>query len=137
MPDVSRTEVASSSETMPTLLFAYGTLSPGSPAAAAHAGWEPDSVRGRLFDLGAYPALVDCGDPAAGWVHGYVRPVDVDDLQGRLDSYEGVSDGLYRRVEALSKARRRVWVYVYSRPIPSEARGPLEQWEGRRTGLSF
>jgi gamma-glutamylcyclotransferase (GGCT)/AIG2-like uncharacterized protein YtfP len=115
---------------MPTLLFAYGTLAPDGPEAAAREGWVADGVRGRLFDLGPYPALVDCDDPAAGWVEGYVRPVDPNELTGRLDPYEGVDEGLYRRVAATTRAGRRAWIYAYARPLPASARGPLTRWRG-------
>src|SRR4051794_12291290 len=121
---------------VPTLFFAYGTLAPDSPGNAARDGWVADRVRGRLFDLGPYPALIDCGDTAAGWVEGYVRPVGLDELIGRLDPYEGVDEGLYHRAAATTEAGRRVWVYVYTRPLPPGARGPLARWErpgrGRR-----
>jgi gamma-glutamylcyclotransferase (GGCT)/AIG2-like uncharacterized protein YtfP len=120
---------------MSTLLFAYGTLSPASPEAAAEGGWAADRVRGRLYDLGAYPALVDCGDATAGWVEGYVREIGKEDLAGPIDHYEGVSEGLYQRAETTTEAGRRVWVYVYSRPLPPDAPGPLERWEGRHAGL--
>jgi gamma-glutamylcyclotransferase (GGCT)/AIG2-like uncharacterized protein YtfP len=120
---------------MTTILFAYGTLAPGSPEAAARDGWAPDQVRGRLYDLGPYPALVGCDDPDSGWVQGYVREVDEAMLSGRLDAYEGVDEGQYRRVVATTRAGRQVWVYVYARPLPSEARGPLERWEGPRADL--
>jgi gamma-glutamylcyclotransferase (GGCT)/AIG2-like uncharacterized protein YtfP len=116
----------------PTLLFAYGTLAPTSPASAAEGGWIADRVRGRLYDLGPYPALLDCGDPTSSWVEGYVRPAEIDELSGRLDSYEGVDEGLYRRVTAMTEAGRRVWVYVYARPLPAQARGPLSRWERPR-----
>ena len=88
----------------PDLLFAYGTLGPADPEAAARGGWVADAVRGRLFDLGPYPALVDADDPAAGWVEGHVRPVDRRELEGRLDRYEGVDEGLYRRVLVTTRA---------------------------------
>jgi gamma-glutamylcyclotransferase (GGCT)/AIG2-like uncharacterized protein YtfP len=117
---------------MPGLLFAYGTLMPADADAAAREGWRPDAVRGRLFDLGPYPALVDLDDPTAGWVEGYVRPVDADELATRLDLWEEVEQGLYRRVEALTRDSRRVWIYVYNRPLPPGSRGPLGHWEGRR-----
>src|SRR3982751_6575994 len=79
----------------PTLLFAYGTLAPDGPRRAALGGWVADAVRGRLFDLGPYPALIDPDAPGAGWIEGFVRPVDPDELSGRLDPYEGVYEGLY------------------------------------------
>jgi gamma-glutamylcyclotransferase (GGCT)/AIG2-like uncharacterized protein YtfP len=122
---------------VPTLLFTYGTLMPADPETAAREGWVADGVRGRLFDLGPYPALVDCDDPAAGWVEGYVRPADPAELNGRLDAYEGVAEGLYRRVASTTRAGRQVWVYVYARPIPATARGPLTRWRRSATATTF
>jgi gamma-glutamylcyclotransferase (GGCT)/AIG2-like uncharacterized protein YtfP len=118
------------------LLFTYGTLAPESPVAALRDGWLADAVRGRLYDLGPYPALVDHDDPAAGWVEGFVRTVSLDRLKGCLDSYEGVCEGLYRRVLAPSRGGRQVWVYVYARPLPPEAVGPLFRWDSsKRVGI--
>lgn len=117
---------------MPTMLFAYGTLMPADRDAADRHGWRPDAVRGRLFDLGPYPALVDLDDPAAGWVAGFVRPVDREELETRLDPWEEVDRGLYRREETTTRAGSRAWIYVYNRPLPPGARGPLDRWEGRR-----
>ena len=91
----------------PTCLFAYGTLAPDGPEAAARGGWIADRVRGRLYDLGPYPALVDCDDPGAGWVEGYVRSIDTGELLRRLDAYEGVEEGLYRRVAVTTRGRSR------------------------------
>jgi gamma-glutamylcyclotransferase (GGCT)/AIG2-like uncharacterized protein YtfP len=113
---------------MPTLLFAYGTLAPEGPDSAARGGWVADRVRGRLYDLGPYPALIDCGNAQAGWVEGYARPVDPIELTGQLDPYEGVDEGLYRRMAATTEAGRSVWVYVYARPLPPGVRGPLARW---------
>ena len=114
------------------LLFAYGTLMPADREAADRDGWRPDAVRGRLFDLGPYPALADLDDPAAGWVEGFVRPVDRGELENRLDPWEELDQGLYRREETTTRASRRAWVYVYNRPLPPGARGPMDRWEGRR-----
>jgi gamma-glutamylcyclotransferase (GGCT)/AIG2-like uncharacterized protein YtfP len=112
----------------PTLLFAYGTLAPEDPESALRDGWVADRVRGRLYDLGPYPALCDCGDRTANWVEGYVRPVETDELTQRFDPYEGVDEGLYRRVTATTEAARLVWVYEYARPLPPSAQGPLTRW---------
>jgi gamma-glutamylcyclotransferase (GGCT)/AIG2-like uncharacterized protein YtfP len=120
---------------MPDLLFAYGTLGPSGPEDGARRGWVADAVRGRLFDLGPYPALIDADDADAGWVEGHVRPVDRRELEGRLDAYEGVDEGLYRRAVATTRAGRRAWVYVFARPLPASARGPLSRWDGRRGGI--
>jgi gamma-glutamylcyclotransferase (GGCT)/AIG2-like uncharacterized protein YtfP len=114
------------------LFFAYGTLAPESPDVALREGWLADAVRGRLYDLGPYPALVDHEDSGAGWVEGYVRTVSLDQLTGSLDSYEGVGDGLYRRVEVITRAGRQVWMYVYAQPVPSSAIGPLARWNSTK-----
>lgn len=113
----------------PELLFAYGTLAPASAQDAAREGWREDAIRGRLFDLGPYPGLVGLDDPTAIWVKGYTRRVDPDELRGRLDAYEGVDEGLYRRVAATTRAGRRAWVYVYARALPATAREiPEGRW---------
>jgi indolepyruvate decarboxylase len=117
---------------MTSLLFAYGTLMPLDVRSAERDGWSADAVRGRLYDLGPYPALVDLDDPAAGWVEGFVRAVDRAELQGPLDTFEQVDEGLYRRVETITRNDRRVWVYLYARPVPAGATGPLNRWSGRR-----
>jgi gamma-glutamylcyclotransferase (GGCT)/AIG2-like uncharacterized protein YtfP len=114
------------------LLFAYGTLTPDGPEAEAAGGWSADSVRGRLFDLGPYPGLVDLGNPSCGWVEGFVRPVDEAELRDRLDPYEGVAEGLFRRTAAATRSGRVAWVYVYARPLTPLARGPLARWVGIR-----
>jgi indolepyruvate decarboxylase len=113
---------------MKTLLFAYGTLMPTDPEKGFQQGWRPDAVRGRLYDLGPYPALIDLDDPTAGWVDGFVGPVEPADLE-RHDRWEEVGSGLYRRVETMTRNHVPVWVYVYTRPIPADARGPLTRWQ--------
>lgn len=115
------------------LLFAYGTLGPGGVSCPGEGAWEPDAVRGRLYDLGPYPGLVDLDDPSAGWVEGHTRPVTLTELVERLDPYEGVASGLYRREATRTRAGRMVWVYVYQRPLPAGTSGPMARWV-RRAG---
>src|SRR5262245_959427 len=79
---------------LPELLFAYGTLGPVDRSAASRGGWEPDAVRGRLYDLGPYPALIDPDHAEAGWVEGHVRALETSELETRLDPYEGVEERL-------------------------------------------
>jgi gamma-glutamylcyclotransferase (GGCT)/AIG2-like uncharacterized protein YtfP len=114
------------------LLFVYGTLAPESPDVALREGWLEDAVRGRLYDLGPYPALVNHEDPEAGWVEGYVRPVAWEQFTGSLDSYEGVGEGLYRRALVQTRAGRQVWVYVFAQPVPQSAIGPLPRWNSTK-----
>ncbi len=120
---------------MPTLLFAYGTLAPQNIALAHSQGWQADAVRGRLFDLGPYPALIDVDDVEAPWIDGFVRSVTLDELAHRLDPYEEVDEGLYRRVTTTTRAGRQVWVYVYAQPLPSEAKALSTRWNGPRVSL--
>jgi gamma-glutamylcyclotransferase (GGCT)/AIG2-like uncharacterized protein YtfP len=115
-----------------SLLFAYGTLMPADAHSAARGGWEKDAVRGRLFDLGPYPALVQIGDPQAGWVEGFIRSVDLACLEGPLDSWEEVAAGKYCRVHTRTRGGKLAWVYVYARPLPPDARGLPDRWLGRR-----
>jgi gamma-glutamylcyclotransferase (GGCT)/AIG2-like uncharacterized protein YtfP len=117
------------------LLFTYGTLMPADRETAARDGWSEDAVRGRLFDLGAFPALVDLDDPSASWVLGYVRSVDLAELEGPLDAWESVADGVYSRVQTTTRNGKRTWLYVYSRPLPAHATGPLDRWRGNRRYL--
>jgi gamma-glutamylcyclotransferase (GGCT)/AIG2-like uncharacterized protein YtfP len=121
---------------MTEMLFAYGTLIPREEERLKREGWVPDAVRGRLYDLGPYPGLLDLDDPSAGWALGYVRPVTRDELEGPLDGYEGVSAGAYRRESTTTRENRRVWVYVYGGPLPEGARGPLEQWQPAEKGTA-
>ncbi len=114
---------------IPNLLFAYGTLGPVDHDAAVRDGWSRDAVRGRLFDLGPYPALVDLEQPGTGWIEGYTRTVSNDELIQKLDPYEGVGEGIYRRESARARSGRPVWVYVYARPIPARARECATRWE--------
>jgi gamma-glutamylcyclotransferase (GGCT)/AIG2-like uncharacterized protein YtfP len=114
------------------LLFVYGTLGPATPDEVLRRGFAPDAVRGRLFDLRVYPALVDLDDPTAPWIPGHVRPVSEFELATVLDPYEGVDEGLFRRSRARTQRDRWVWVYVYARLVPQWARRLLARWEGQR-----
>lgn len=109
-------------------LFAYGTLMPRDPLEGAARGWHPDAVRGRLYDLGPYPALVGLDDPTASWVAGYAGPVTAEELSGH-DHWEDVDAGTFRRAQTTTRSGKRVWVYVYELPLPPDARGPLDRWE--------
>jgi gamma-glutamylcyclotransferase (GGCT)/AIG2-like uncharacterized protein YtfP len=86
-------------------IFLYGTLRRGGPAAHLLAGCErigPATLRGRLYDLGAYPALVldSAGDP----VHGEIWECPSPTLEA-LDRYEGTAQGLFERVEVPIRGR--------------------------------
>ncbi len=97
-------------------LFVYGTLKSGGSAAqrlqdCQHLG--PGQVGGILYDIDAeYPALVLYGtQPVAGEL--WRCPWQ---LLARLDAYEGVSTGLFRRVGVQVKQHGGntlpCWTYV-------------------------
>lgn len=113
-------------------LFAYGTLAPEDDQQAEHQDWQRDAIRGRLFDLGAYPALFDLDDPGADWVEGHVRETTTVELEGDLDTYEGVEEGLFSRKMVRTRSGLIAWVYVYARARPEYMRGPIERWHGPR-----
>jgi gamma-glutamylcyclotransferase (GGCT)/AIG2-like uncharacterized protein YtfP len=94
-------------------LFTYGSLAsarPGSPGARLLAGCErvtEGSVRGTLYDLGEYPALLLSGnDPVAGVI--WRCPTRVLPV---LDEYEGTHSGLFRRA-AVRVEGLACWIYV-------------------------
>ena len=113
-------------------LFVYGTLMSGSGhPMAARLGREsrllgPARIRGRLYSLGWYPALVETG-PDDGDVHGEVYALTSPEASFRwLDAYEGIVRGQedrsdYARVErpVLMAAghEMKAWVYLYRAPI--------------------
>src|SRR5438093_1105192 len=108
------------------LLFVYGQLQPGHGAPRSLTRSWPDRVRGQLFDLGRYPAAVRVGS-AESWFCGHVLEIVESELR-ELDEFEGVHQGLYRRVRIITKSGFEAWIYEYARPLPPTARGPVEHW---------
>jgi gamma-glutamylcyclotransferase (GGCT)/AIG2-like uncharacterized protein YtfP len=116
-------------------LFVYGTLRRGHAAAVMlddceHLGTA--TVRGILYDIeGRFPALVLYGtDPVEGEI--WRCPPE---LLERLDAYEGIANGLFRRVgvEAeMNGAPVACWTYAAG---PAIARKLLP--ERRLTGMSW
>lgn len=92
-------------------LFVYGTLRAGAGAEGMLDGCErvaPASVEGTLYDVGGrYPALMLYGRTQ---VRGEVWRCPVERLW-RLDDYEGVDRGLFRRV-GVQVDRFTCWTYV-------------------------
>jgi gamma-glutamylaminecyclotransferase len=84
---------------MGALLFVYGTLKRGC-RNHRHLGGQTFVGPARtvpgftLYDLGGYPGIA--ADPAAVGVTGEIWTVDAAAL-ARLDAFEGVHEGLYRR----------------------------------------
>lgn len=134
-------------------LFVYGTLRPGlappalAPVVATLRGLGPARVRGRLYDLGRYPAAVADAE-APGWIAGELvaRGPDSPSLAW-FDAYEGwepaaPAGALFRReqVEARDAAGRAVpcWMWCYARPLDEARRlaggawGPVSAQRARR-----
>lgn len=121
-----------------TLLFVYGTLKQGGGNHAVLSDQsfvgEARTVAGfRLFDLGEYPGMI--ADPnSAVRVTGEVWSVS-DEALTRLDAFEGVPEGLYRRV-AISLERpfseEAVQTYLYARTISEQPEILSGGWPIRR-----
>jgi gamma-glutamylcyclotransferase (GGCT)/AIG2-like uncharacterized protein YtfP len=102
------------------LVFVYGSLRRGGPGGmpvkfpnAVYAG--EGKVRGRLYDLGAYPALwIDDSGPL---VTGEVYEV-TDETLSKLDQFELTSDYQRRRVDVEFETQQaHCWIYVPARDI--------------------
>ena len=112
-------------------LFVYGTLLSGEPNASMLGALarRPALVFGRIYHLPAgYPAVTLGGDQP---VHGELLPTLSPSLLRLLDHYEGLEDGLYRRVEVRAITgleQHPAWIYVMDDP---EARGGRRIPSGR------
>src|SRR5262249_55397771 len=109
------------------LLFVYGELQPGRRTPRSQTQAWPDRVRGELFDLGRYPAARNIGCVET-WFCGFVLEIAESELISELDPFEGVPEGLYRRIRTTTEHGFSVWIYEYARPLPSDVRGPIERW---------
>ncbi len=105
-------------------LFVYGTLMRGQSRERCwpHAplAVEPATVRGALYDLGPYPAMIAGSDLVEGELW-HVAPEHIEDTLRALDAIEGYSGGdrdLYRRVLIDCETRggaMEAWTYHYAR----------------------
>lgn len=84
---------------------------------------EEGTSRGKLFDLGAYPAAVPSDNPSEV-VRGEVYLLDdPEPILKFLDEYEGCSgeNPLYRRqkIQVVLENGKKVyaWIYMYSQPM--------------------
>ncbi len=117
-------------------VFAYGTLQDPQrleTVLGAVSRWRivgRGTVRGALYNVGRYPALIfrrSAVDRVPGAVIELERgPAALE----RLDAYEGVADGLYRRrrcrVTMANSERTITWVYIYARPVTGLPR--IDAW---------
>lgn len=111
---------------MSRLLFFYGTLKRGCRNHAHLAGQrfvgEARTAPGyALYDLGGYPGLAACASDSTGVV-GEVWAIDPAAL-ARLDAFEGVAEGLYRRSPiALQPPYAEAGVEAYWPALPVASR---------------
>lgn len=112
---------------MNSLLFVYGTLKRGCRnhrqlAGQTYVGAARTRPGFRLYDVGGYPGLAALAGDTAG-VKGEVWEVDAAGLL-KLDRFEGVAEGLYRRETVPLRAPfadRKVEAYYFA---PSVAGRP-------------
>ena len=111
---------------MSSLLFVYGTLKRGccnhhQMAGQTFVGPARTPPGFRLYDIGGYPGIVPRQEDRDGVV-GEVWSVD-DEALRRLDAFEGVYEGLYRRVVfALEPPFADQIVYAYVSPLEVSGR---------------
>ena len=124
-------------------LFVYGTLRPArAPASiAAVVGTlrplGPARVRGRLYDLGRFPAAVPDAR-AEGWIQGELVALGPDSPPlSWFDAYEGFdprtpATSLFRRARALAVDAGgqavRCWIYAWARSVDERHRVPGGAW---------
>jgi gamma-glutamylcyclotransferase (GGCT)/AIG2-like uncharacterized protein YtfP len=123
---------------MSNYLFAYGTLVPGCEPAQMNSicsQMEPigeATVRGILYDLGAFPGVVE----GNGVVRGVVLRVPKV-AWGAMDAYEGCpipggEGGLFRRIMTRATLdggeELDCWMYVYARDVRVGRVVPSGDW---------
>ncbi|TVQ91388.1 MAG: gamma-glutamylcyclotransferase [Deltaproteobacteria bacterium] len=113
-------------------LFVYGTLVEGERRSSmlGDPPRRPAKVFGRLYHLPAgYPAVSLGGEEP---VYGELLPPVPEPLLRLLDHYEGVADGLYRRVQvrAITGLEQHLaWIYVMDDPMARGGRRiPSGRW---------
>jgi gamma-glutamylcyclotransferase (GGCT)/AIG2-like uncharacterized protein YtfP len=102
-------------------IFVYGTLRTGAAMTSLLRGCRrigDATVTGALYDLRSYPALVLEGE---GRVRGEVWLCPGETL-ARLDTYEQVEEGLFRRVEVEIEGAP-CWTYVAGPLLDEEIAG--------------
>ena len=118
---------------MQDYLFVYGTLRGGSNSSYGEFIGQ-DKIPGTLYDLGAFPGYKE----GPGKVVGEVIEINPGILH-MLDRYEGVEQGLYRRVRVTTDSGREVWVYELL-GVPTEGLRKIEsgdwfkKWDSSPSG---
>lgn len=118
-------------------LFTYGTLMSGERQSPLLSGLRriDARVKGRLFELNAgYPVMVLEGQ---SWVYGELVEAPGERRLAILDLYEGVDEGLYRRVRVTVSHHLRftpAWAYVMEQ-APKTGCRPIPSGQWRRTRM--
>ena len=90
----------------------------------------PCRLRGALYDLGAYPGLVEGPGEVLGELYAVLDP----GVFAALDEFEGFDPGdsagsLYVRVETgLIEPAGRAWTYIYNRSVEGRPRIDSGSW---------
>lgn len=109
-------------------LFVYGTLK----GQALRSGGKRATIKGKLYDLGPFPAVMLDGDHT---IHGVAFDVTDEQMAG-FDRYEGVPH-LYTREKTtadISGTSEEVYVYQFASD-PSDRGARLlsgGEWEGNQ-----
>jgi gamma-glutamylcyclotransferase (GGCT)/AIG2-like uncharacterized protein YtfP len=101
---------------MTNLLFVYGTLKGTKRPGLKYKN--EAIINGCMYHLGWYPGVKTEGK---GVVHGEVFEVIDNDAWRHLDAYEGVSAGLYKRIEVETLEGEKVQVYEYNGHVREES----------------
>ncbi len=117
-------------------LFVYGTLRSGfqNPAYSYISRYftlaGPAKVKGRLYDLGEYPAAIPVNEEhfIVGELYTINHPDELPWALAQLDDYEGLNTeegkpALYSRQETtvyFNETTTTAWAYWYARPITNE-----------------
>jgi len=112
-------------------IFVYGTLKRGEAnhgqlAGQTFVGAAATKAAYRLYALDGYPGMVEAGDGRS--IPGEIWRVDERRL-ARLDAFEGVPEGLYRRAEVhLLSPHDRPAIETYLYLQSTEGRFELSRW---------
>lgn len=130
-------------------LFVYGTLRPvfNEPEGTLDSNFFHNDyryfgeakTRGRLYDLGDYPAMTPALNPDE-WVQGDLLWLTFPKVLDKLDRYEEATprrgrQQLYERRLAdvwWKSEQKKAWVYFYLQPVSEDLRLQEGIWNGKK-----
>lgn len=114
-------------------IFVYGTLKQGfgahalmQEAGARLIGPAKTAARYHLYDQGGFPGMIEDADLEGG-VKGELYEVDEDALW-RIDAYECINQGLFRRAEVELEGGGKALAYLFNREYFSCLRIESGEW---------